>query len=657
MDTTIIKPNKIDLSHSKLLDKYPEQAEAVSKMLSQAQEKGAVNEVRRLKFICDHYTTLTPDTAYYWFDLEALQREIEEAQARKAEPWHTWRNRLSLAPLILTWVALALAVFLYQQDLNAHPNDKTFPFLLLWQNGFNNTYPISIPFTFTALLDVFFLIAYLFCLIKSQKIERDAYITAEQFAQNHQKIVEDLIRELDADGLPSILASTDVNEVARTIKETVDAAVDASKKAIQGAKEAFEKSASESKDVLMETQRTFREGIGTSTKAIESAQKAIETLVTTSQMAIEEHKLASLTQLEEAKEASHQLIQESRDTSAQFLKEIRETSLLLIEESKQASRQALQEVVEATNETIVQVLKKAEQVIATALGEITASTRSIAHLAEILMKHLVEESKQGIEAAEKRMEDSDKRMQALFDVQIEPMIKAFHKDIEKLHTELERYQERLESLTQASQKLAHASEVLVSNAQTYMETGQAIKEQIGELSRNEQGVLAQITEVATGIKGSVEKMGMAVDGMRTAADRMNTATEAIKGVTDGLSEGMTQAIDRLVTGTNIAAETMLSSTKEVTITIHSQAVTMLNSTEKVIDSTITTMTNRVERATTSLNQAGNILRTTSDQLQITTDELHKVAEKLENSVHPVGFGGLVGTALRRGLYRKGNRTR
>lgn len=66
------------------------------------------------------------------------------------------RNVMVLLPVLLTWTALGEAVIQYRRYIDAHPEDTTQPFLLLWQRNFGAQGGFFTPtFSTVALLDAF----------------------------------------------------------------------------------------------------------------------------------------------------------------------------------------------------------------------------------------------------------------------------------------------------------------------------------------------------------------------------------------------------------------------------------------------------------------------------------------------------------------------
>lgn len=590
------KVNMIDLSGSKLLRKHLDLAERIGTLLNKAYYLGATTEARHLMFICNHYDKLTPDIAQYWFDLSALQNEIETSQARSAEKWHDWRNRLSLLPLILTWAALSLAVFAYQQDLRDHPGDLMYPFLLLWQNGFHH--PISLSFAVTALLDVVLLVSYLLCLVIAQRKEQKAYTIAAKFVQENQSTFDELIQTVEADHLPSITSEADVDKVAEAIKDVIDKAVEESATAIKSAKEAFETTVAESKMATEAAQKTFNEAIEASKLAIKATQETFEVMVKTSAESIEE-----------AKETSRQFIEETRETSRLSLEAVIEASQKSITAVAETSKKLLTGAIETSRASTEELTGFAKESITAVIAASQESTYELRQITRETMEHIAAESKRTIDASDTRMAASDKRMQDLFDVHIGPMMVDFHKDVGMLQAELKNYQARLDLLTESSQKLADSSETLGSNVESYSMIGRAINEQIAILSKTEQEMLGEIKAVAAGIDGSVKSMQL-------ASGKMQIASESMEKVTTGLSKEVTETMNTMTRGTKEAVTTMTGG----------------------IQTTVNTMTSRVKRATDALNQTGNALYVASDLLQITSEQLQRATEDLAIIGHP-GIAG------------------
>src|SRR5438874_5151325 len=115
--------NLSQLEFKELESQNEDLAKDVNTRLKQAQELGAKEGVQRLAFVSKHFQKLSLEEAYHLINPNALQNEIEEAQAGKywIGFWQVLRNSFGVAPLILTWFALFRAVSDYQADLKRHP--------------------------------------------------------------------------------------------------------------------------------------------------------------------------------------------------------------------------------------------------------------------------------------------------------------------------------------------------------------------------------------------------------------------------------------------------------------------------------------------------------------------------------------------------------
>lgn len=225
----------------------------VKDLMARVQSLGATLGVQRLALVSEHFDKLSPSIAYHWIDPDAFQREIEEAQARKAERWHIWRIRFSLLPLLLTWFALFIAVTNYQQDLIKYPSDQGQPFLRLWQDGFHGTTPLT--FAATALLDVVLLTLYLFFIIRAQRLEHRAQVISNNFSKELQSVIEELMDVITTYGLITGASDSYSDMVTNAIKGVIESAMDANKQLAEETKQAIINSNSRAAE-LFDTQIT-----------------------------------------------------------------------------------------------------------------------------------------------------------------------------------------------------------------------------------------------------------------------------------------------------------------------------------------------------------------------------------------------------------------
>jgi hypothetical protein len=136
-------------------------AEKLVSVHAQLLRLGAVGDAERL---------LAIDRAAKRHDFALLERmvssehsltELSEALHERVRKVTGWRNVAALGPLIITWLLLGWASFAYHDELAAHPELSTQPFLVLWQQQFGGG---SIPtfaetaFTACALLSIVLLL-------------------------------------------------------------------------------------------------------------------------------------------------------------------------------------------------------------------------------------------------------------------------------------------------------------------------------------------------------------------------------------------------------------------------------------------------------------------------------------------------------------------
>ena len=154
---------------------------------------GAQHAVMRLQTAAQHVDELPFDALYRLIDPERAIDELEQAQARRARSLSLLRNIFALAPLILTWGALALATIAYQRELAANANNPdiyTKPFLDLWETGFNGVTPFT--FSLTAGTDCVLLA----CVVILTFLTHRAEVQAARRTQAISAQLDDLLEQL-----------------------------------------------------------------------------------------------------------------------------------------------------------------------------------------------------------------------------------------------------------------------------------------------------------------------------------------------------------------------------------------------------------------------------------------------------------------------------
>ncbi len=95
-------------------------------------EQGAVR-LRRIDEFANQVDLVTLDRLV---NPERTADEFAAKVSRRVHRLHSWRNALAVAPLLVTWLALAWASIDYNRELANYPARVTKPFLLLWQEHF-----------------------------------------------------------------------------------------------------------------------------------------------------------------------------------------------------------------------------------------------------------------------------------------------------------------------------------------------------------------------------------------------------------------------------------------------------------------------------------------------------------------------------------------
>jgi len=175
--------------------KHPNLARRLADVSSQLNRAGVPTSAKRLSLAAEHADEMGPEELYQFLDPGRIQSELEEVKANRTRRLSGIRNWLALAPLLLTWIALAFASISYASYIQAHAHDAvdpaTRPFLLLWQNGFGGTTPFT--FAATAGLDFLLLLGVLVLTVWAQRTDAIANHAARLLGEQVDEVVADLI--------------------------------------------------------------------------------------------------------------------------------------------------------------------------------------------------------------------------------------------------------------------------------------------------------------------------------------------------------------------------------------------------------------------------------------------------------------------------------
>lgn len=250
----------------------------IAALAKEAEALGAIEGPKRLLLVDEHLEHLAPQEAYAWIDPEAFRHEIEAAQERtQLITWLTnARNLLTLAPLIVTWTALAFATSAYQADLQRFPDDARRPFLQLWQEGFRQTTPWT--FTRTAFFDVILLLVIIAVTFLIGFVEgRDASVI-RSFSRSLQSLIDAIMREVSASGAIRVSPEASVEDVANAVQRVIDRALKASQQVVDTALQGIDASNNRVSPLLQQ----FTKDMGTLQQELSAYQGRLGALTTAS---------------------------------------------------------------------------------------------------------------------------------------------------------------------------------------------------------------------------------------------------------------------------------------------------------------------------------------------------------------------------------------
>ncbi|MFD9942434.1 hypothetical protein ACFWYW_34355 [Nonomuraea sp. NPDC059023] len=141
-------------------------------------------------------------------DFDALKRfiaagipldDLAERQHARVGRIIGWRNASAVLPLMLTWLALAVASWAYYQQVTTKTDLVTQPFLVLWQGRFGD---LSIPtFAETAMAAFVLLLAVLTLTIWARSAESAANRTIADVGLQADKALHALDRAVESNGV------------------------------------------------------------------------------------------------------------------------------------------------------------------------------------------------------------------------------------------------------------------------------------------------------------------------------------------------------------------------------------------------------------------------------------------------------------------------
>lgn len=275
---------------------HPDLARKLAAIATELERAGVSTSAKRLSLAAEHADELGPDELYRFLDPGRIQAELEEVKAKRTRHLSAIRNALALAPLLLTWLALALASISYATYIQVHAHDAidpaTRPFLLLWQDGFGGTTPFT--FSFTAGLDFALLLGVLIFTIWAQSTDAKANRAARYLGEQVDGVAADLIAASRAGVI--IPRTTDPKNWANVVQVTITRAMGEFTAAMTQAMNISTSVATDAKSVvesvgaantsLMEQQMRplvtdFKQGVDELGQGLEGYTRSVGTIETT----------------------------------------------------------------------------------------------------------------------------------------------------------------------------------------------------------------------------------------------------------------------------------------------------------------------------------------------------------------------------------------
>ncbi|HUN34013.1 MAG TPA: hypothetical protein VMU95_18585 [Trebonia sp.] len=192
----------------------PDAATRLTAASAQLRVAGAPDSAKRVVDIDREVTRGDYATLEALVDPQRAENELAAAQQPKVRLAHTVRNSLALVPLLLTWIALGFASQAYRAELQAHPDQSTKPFLLLWSQGFGSGFP---SFTQVALGDFALLVLVLAATVWVHQAEGRATRTQDKAIDSLYGALDTLEVAVEQSIVPAPASAQEWAEAAQRI--------------------------------------------------------------------------------------------------------------------------------------------------------------------------------------------------------------------------------------------------------------------------------------------------------------------------------------------------------------------------------------------------------------------------------------------------------
>lgn len=191
-------------------------------LAKQLRERGAQYGARRLEILSNQYQHFTVDSASDYIRKDEIIDELENQPHKLLSVLRFFRNVFSIAPIVITWLALGLAANAYQSDLSDaryKAKDTYQSFLYLWQGSFHGNHGAVISFSDAAYSDFTVLAILVILIIIIPLLEHWRRDKLHASLGNFDPTIDDFLALVAQDGANSHLAQSDVNKISEAIKE------------------------------------------------------------------------------------------------------------------------------------------------------------------------------------------------------------------------------------------------------------------------------------------------------------------------------------------------------------------------------------------------------------------------------------------------------
>jgi hypothetical protein len=480
---------------------------------------GAKAAATRLRRLNDYAEVLPPESLPDLLDTDATLDELEEAFTNAPRiHWFPWlqhsrltlaRNILALLPLFITWLSLFLATNAYQTETHLHPNLVYQPFLILWQNGFEQGWWLT--FSFVAGVDAVLFVLIIGATIGIHDLERRAREEARRVVTQMDGALMQLVAVLGRSraafaGNPRDWASV-VNQVIKEamaetkklalegqrVTQSANAAVAAAATAAQAARESTQQTTAEMRDYIAQVRQEYQETV---------TQLHTEFKETVERFRHEDQSFFS---------------QANNDTRTQI-----DTLITTMRDRIDVLFTQLRDAIGETSEVNRRFLKDVAGDLRTAIGDTNATNRQF----------LAEANAESVATIKRVAEETGRILQATQATvaQLQPSV-ALHQAAS---------QEMAGAMTRVADATQTFNSSISSSMQTFVSAASAMDGHVQEVARAQERATQQSESMATALSAAAGETKTAATGLQGTTERMSEALSHAAAMSSEVSEANTQ---------------------------------------------------------------------------------------------------------------------